>query len=264
MRFCALLLAALPLGSQWLNYREPDTPRTSDGKPNLTALAPRINGKPDLSGVWQAERPPESAGGELAKLQVDFSDLGKYAGSLFMGVKPGEEPLRPEARAIAQKRTMLDYPPTHCLPYGLPNGIFTYSFKMIQAPRELVILHEGGDPPRQIFTDGRSLPKDPQPSWMGYSVGQWQGDTLVVETIGLNDKSWLDARGNPRSEDMHIRERYHRVDFGHMDLELTIDDKTFYTRPFTIGIRLSLIPDSDILEFVCNENEKDRTHMQKP
>ena len=120
------------------------------------------------------------------------------------------------------------------------------------------------DPPRQIYTDGRSLPKDPQPAWMGYSVGNWQGDTLVVETIGFNDASWLDAFGHPRSESMRIHERYRRRDFGHMDLELTLEDPKYYTRPYTFKTELNLIPDSDVLEFVCSENEKDRTHVEKP
>ena len=123
------------------------------------------------------------------------------------------------------------------------------------------MLAEDGDPPRQIYTDGRSMPKDPQPSWMGYSVGQWQGDTLAVETVGFTDKSWLDGAGNPRSESMRITERYHRGDFGHMELDMTFDDPKYYTRPFTLKVNLRLIPDSDILEFVCGENEKDQAHF---
>ena len=121
-----------------------------------------------------------------------------------------------------------------------------------------------GDPPRQIHTDGRSLPQDPQPSWIGYSVGKWQGDTLAVDTIGFNEESWLDLFGHPRSELMRIRESYRRRDFGHMDLEVTLEDPKYYTRPFTFKTGLNLIPDSDVLEFVCGENEKDRIHTEKP
>ncbi len=114
---------------------------------------------------------------------------------------------------------------------------------MIQAPREIVILLEDGDPPRQIHTDGRSLPKDPEPSWMGYSVGKWERDTLAVETIGFNEKSWLDnGSGHPRSESMHITERYRRRDFGHMDLEVILEDPTYYTRPFTLKTQLNFDP----------------------
>jgi hypothetical protein len=126
-----------------------------------------------------------------------------------------------------------------------------------------VTLFEDGDPARQIHTDGRALPKDPQPSWMGYSVGKWEGDTLIVETIGFNEMGWLDIDGHPRSESTRIRETYHRRDFGHMDLEVTIEDPKYYTRPFTVRTTLNLIPDSDVLENVCAENEKDRAHMKQ-
>ncbi len=268
----AFLLAAtsVPLAAQWLNYPDPRTPRSKDGKPNLTAPAPRLNGKPDLSGLWQAERNPERdytsvLGNEFAGLQIDLHDITKNVLNVFWGLKPEEEPLRPEG-VTAYKRhqeTPLQYPHTQCLPDGLPADMFVMTFKMIQAPQEIVILTEIGSPPRQVYTDGRLLPKDPDPSWMGYSVGHWQGDTLVVETNGLNDKGWLDASGHPRSEAMHITERYRRRDFGHMDLEITLDDPKYYTRPFTVKTGLRLIPDSDVLEYVCAENEKDRAHLGK-
>jgi hypothetical protein len=270
-KLIAILLATtgLPLVAQWLNYPDARTPRTKDGKPNLTAPAPRMNGKPDLTGVWQAERTPESefnrvVGNDYAKLQVDFNDITKYLLNVFWGLKPEEEPLRPEAVAILKQRANLSSPYSHCLPASIPAGIFIYAFKMIQAPQEIVILFEDGDPPRQIHTDGRSLPKEPEPSWMGYSVGKWERETLAVETIGFNEKSWLDNRfGHPRSESMHITEHYRRRDFGHMDLEVTLEDPTYYTRPFTLKTQLNLIPDSDVLEFVCGENEKDRAHVDK-
>lgn len=270
MKSIAILLAitSLPLTAQWLNYPDPQSPRTKDGKPNLTAPAPRMNGKPDLTGVWQAERTPENEftrvfGNDFAKVQVDFNDLTKQAMNVFWGLKPEEEPLRPEAVAILKQRANVDGPPAACLPAGIPAGIFIYPFKMIQAPREIVILTEIGDPARQIHTDGRSLPKDPQPSWMGYSVGNWKGDTLVIDTIGISEASWVDFFGHPRSDSMRIRETYHRRDFGHMDLEVTLDDPKYYTRPFTVKTELNLIPDGDILEFVCAENEKDRRHSEK-
>jgi hypothetical protein len=271
MKLIAILLAttSLPLAAQWLDYSDARTPRTKDGKPNLTAPAPRINGKPDLSGVWQAERTPKSEfvrvlGNNFANQQVDSNDVTKSALNVFWGLKPEEQPLRPEAVAILKQRANLGSPYSRCLPAGIPDGIFIYVFKMIQAPREIVVLFEGGDPARQIHTDGRSLPKDPQPSWMGYSVGKWEGDTLAVETIGFNEESWLDAFGHPRSESMRIREAYRRRDFGHMDLEVTLEDPKYYTRPFTIKAELNLISNGDVLEFVCAENEKDRSHLGKP
>ena len=146
---------------------------------------------------------------------------------------------------------------------GVPADMFVMTFKMIQAPQEIVLLTELNSPSRQIYTDGRPLPKDPEPSWMGYSVGKWDGDTLVVETSGLNDRGWLDAFGHARSELMHITERYHRRDFGHMDLEFTFEDPKYYTRPFGLKTAVRLIPDSDLIEYVCSENEKDRSHLGK-
>ena len=270
MKMIAILLAtaSLPLVAQWLNYRDPHAPRTKDGQPNLTAPGPRINGKPDLSGVWQSERTPKAEfvrvlGNNFANQQVDLNDITKQAVDVFWGLKPEEEPLRPEAAAILKQRANVQGPGAACLPTGIPAGIFIYSFQIIQAPKEIVILNENGDPARQIHTDGRSLPKDPQPSWMGYSVGQWQGDTLAVETIGFNEASWVDLFGHPRSESMRIREAYRRRDYGHMDLEVTVEDPKYYTRTFTVKTELNLISDGDVLEFVCGENEKDRAHVKQ-
>ncbi len=269
MKSMAILLLAgvLPAAAQWLNYHDARTP-TKDGKPDLTAPAPRRNGKPDLSGVWQAERTPVSElnrflGEGYAKQQVDFNDINRYALDVFWGLKPEEEPLRPEAAAIMKQRANEEAPITRCLPSGLPMSLFVYAFKIVQAPDDIVMIMESGDPARQIHTDGRSLPEDPQPAWLGYSVGKWDGDILAVDTTGFNEKSWVDGFGHPRSETMHVRERYHRQDFGHMDLEFTIDDPKYYTRPYTFSTQLHLIPYSDVLEFVCAENEKDRVHTAK-
>ena len=270
MKFLAILLAtsALPLWAQWLNYPEAGTPRGKDGKPNLTARAPRMNGKPDLSGVWQAERTPLSEyervlGKDPGRLQVDLNDATKETANVFWGIKPEEQPLQPEALAVMKQRAGQANPVARCLPGGLPTDIFVYEFKIVQARREIVILLGEGDPSRQIYIDGRGLPRDPQPAWMGYSVGKWEGDTLAVETTGFNEESWLDGARHPRSESMHIRERYHRRDFGHMDLEVTMEDPKYYTRPIVLKTQLNLIPDSDVLEFVCNENEKDQAHRPK-
>src|SRR5262249_22477755 len=133
--------------------------------------------------------------------------------------------------------------------------------KVIQTPRLIVMIFESDSTIRQIYTDGRSLPEDPQPAWLGYSVGKWDHDTLVVETAGFNDKSWLDAFGHPHSDALRVTERYRRRDFGHMDVEMTFDDPKMYTKPFTIKFTQRLLADSDILESFCAENEKDRAHM---
>ena len=265
----ALVIATgLPLGAQWLNYPDPRTPHTHGGQPNLAAPAPHIEGKVDLSGVWQAEPTPISEftrvlGADLVKVQIDLSDITKHALDVLWGTELEDQPLRPEAASILKQRvrTPTERPLSHCLPIGLPAVMLTYGFKMIQTPQEIVVLSETGDPSRQIYIDGRSLPKEPEPSWMGSSVGKWEGDTLVVETTGFKERSWLDFIGHPRSESMRITERYRRRDFGHMDLEVIFDDPKYYTRPFTFKTGLRLIPDSDVLEFVCAENEKDRAHM---
>ena len=181
--------------------------------------------------------------------------------NVFWGIKPEEEPIRPEAASILKHHqgSPVEYPHAQCLPGSIPLAMLVFTFKMIQTPQEIVMLPETADPPRQIYTDGRSLPEDPAPSWMGDSVGKWQGDTLVVETNGLNDRGWLDGFGHPRSESMHITERYHRGDFGHMDLEIIFNDPKYYTRPFTVKTGLRLIPDSDVLEYVSAENEGPRS-----
>jgi hypothetical protein len=137
------------------------------------------------------------------------------------------------------------------------------AFKIIQTPQQLVMIGETPDPPRQIYLDGRGLPKDPDPTWMGSSAGKWEGDTLVVQTTGFKEEGWLDNAGHPRSESMLITERYHRRDFGHIDLEIRYEDAKYYTRPFANKITLHLIPDSDIIEYVCTENEKDKEHAGK-
>jgi len=256
--------------AQWLNYPDSRIPRTKDGKPNLTAPAPRLNGKPDVSGLWQAERTPEREydavlGNGFTALQPDTYNITKNVLNVFWGMKPEEEPLRPEAAAIVKHRQASPLEARHlqCLPGSIPMGLLILTFKIIQTPEEIVMLTETADPPRQIHMDGRALPKNPDPTWMGYSVGHWEGATLVVETNGLNDRAWLDGFGHPRSESMHITERYHRRDFGHMDLEITFNDPKYYTQPFTIKTGLGLIPDSDLLEYVCAENEKDRAHLGK-
>ena len=259
-----LMIAALAcIEAQSLNQREPGIPRLKDGRPNLTAPTPRLNGKPDLSGVWQAERTPVSEfarvlGPGFSANQPDYNDITKHVLNVFWDVPPAEWPLRPEAAAITQERQKSggEFPTTYCRPGSIPASMLILDFKIVQAPRQIVMLAGNGDPARQIYIDGRSLPKDPEPSWMGSSVGHWQGETLVVETIGLKDSGWLDGFGHPRSEGMRITERYRRRDFGHMDLELTFDDPKYYTRPFGFKTTLTLMPDTDVLEYVCMENQR--------
>lgn len=261
--------------AQWLNYPAPGTPRTPDGKPNLSAKAPRAsNGKPDLSGVWRTEYAPpgenERLFGDVFKDFVvpgdDPRTFSRYFLNILADFKPDEAPIRPEAAELFRKnaeRRGPDNPGTRCLPQGIPRAdILSYApFKIIQTPGLLAILYEVDNTHRQVYTDGRKLPDDPQPAWLGYSVGKWAGDTLVVDSAGFNDKSWLDSFGHPHSADLRIQERFRRRDFGHLDLQVTVEDLKMYTRPFTITATELLLPDSDILEAICNENEKDRLHL---
>ena len=266
-----LITAALAsVEAQWLNHRDPRIPRLPDGRPNLSAPAPRLSGKPDLSGLWQAERTPVNEfvrvlGPGLPAIQPDLSDITKHVINVFWDLKPDEWPLRPEAAALTAQRQKSgrDFQSAYCLPTSLPAAMLVLNFKMIQAPGEIVVVAGNGDPPRQIYIDGRSLPRDPVPSWMGSSAGQWQGETLVVETTGFQERAWLDGFGHPRSEAMRITERFRRRDVGHMDLEVTFDDPTYYTRPFGFKTTLTLIPDSDVLEYVCTENEKDSARLPR-
>lgn len=267
----ALAGAILSANAQWLNYPEPGTPLTPDGKPNLLAKAPRAsNGNPDLSGVWQIEPPPA---GEIERLYGDLGSsvvagddprtFSRYFRNLLIDFKPGEEPIRPEAAALtlAHQKTM-DTPPSHCLPLPVPGiDLIGFPFKIFQTPEALAIFYEANGVFRQIHTDGRKLPVNPFPSWMGYSTGKWEGDTLVVDTAGFNDKGWLDAAGHPRSEGLRVQERFHRRDFGYMEMQATIEDPGVLTKPVTIKFTELLIPNSDVLENFCAEGERDRAHM---
>jgi len=272
-----IVLLAGSVYAQWVNYPSPGTPRTRDGKPNLTAPAPRAsNGKPDLTGLWHVQPTPVEEmkrlfGDDLIKAAdatsvpgMELDTISKYAINILGDFKPGEEPMRPEAAKLFGQRASgaTRDPGVDCLPLGIPiSSLVSEVHKVVQTPGLIVILLEVDNAHRQIYTDGRKLPPDPQPSWLGYSVGRWEKDTLVVDTVGFNDKAWLDVLGHPRSEAMHLVERYHRRDFGHLDVEMTFDDPKMYTKPFTIKVTHQLIPDSDILEYFCAENEKDRAHQ---
>ena len=256
--------------AQWLNYPAPGTPRTRDGKPDLSAKAPRASdGRPDLSGVWQTEPVPpgESLLGKESFFVVPGDDprtFSKYFWNILADFKPAEAPIRPEAAELFRKNAASAITPaSSCVPLGIPGAdMLTYApFKIIQTRGVTVVLYEVDNTHRQIYTDGRKLPADPQPAWLGYSVGHWDGDTLVVDSAGFNDKGRLDGFGHPRSEALRVQERFHRRDFGHMDVQVTIDDPKLYLKPITVKVTELLVPDSDVLESFCNENEKDRAHL---
>jgi hypothetical protein len=241
----ALLLLALPLCAQWLDFRTPGIPRTADGKPNLTAPAPRTpDGKPDLSGVWR----PEVNAHRFDVIQ-DLKDEGIF---------------RPSAEAVFLKRVTdfrRDDPVTNCLPGG-PSEMLNGMYRIIQSPAVLAVLYEGGmGRYRQIYADGRELPKDPNPTWLGYSVGHWAGDTLVVESAGFNDRSWLDRAGHPHSEKLRVTEKFRRIDFGHIQFQITYDDPETLTKSLSFSLAVDYAADTDMLESVCNESDRNKVHM---
>ena len=253
----AAVIAGIPARTQWLNEPTAGAPRTRDGKVDMTARAPRLDGKPDLSGLWQVQGEPRAPGGLFG---LGESLNSRYFRNVLSDFSAEDAPLTPEGRARlkvnAQPSTF--NPVLNCLPDGVPHGdLLPEPFKVVHSKGVIVLLYEVETTFRQVFMDGRKLPVDPSPAWQGYSVGRWEGDTLVIDTIGFNDRSWLDARGTPHSEEMRVEERFRRRDYGHMDLKITITDPKTFTRPITFDVVLDLMPDTDLLEHYCAENEKD-------
>jgi hypothetical protein len=231
--------------AQWIHLPLPETPRTADGKPNLSAPAPKTpDGKPDLSGIWRAAE-------------------GKYLQNITGDLR--EVPFQPWAAALYKEREdslAKGRPTERCLPHGIPDAMMvrTGPWKIVQTPRVTLILFEEMNHYRQVFTDGRGFPKDPNPAWFGYSIGKWEGDTFVADTTGFNDQTWLDDPGHPHTDAMHAIERFRRPDFGHLEIDITIDDAKAYTGPWTVTARFDLLPDTELIENVC-DNEKDAQHM---
>jgi len=255
-----LLLLASCAGAQWINYPARGTPRTKDGKPSLTAHAPRArDGKPDLSGVWEALEPPLNKA--VLWKGEDFDDPSL---DLLNFMPDGARmPIRPEGEAIYRQRAetnAVGRPSGRCLPHGIPDAMLIGAqFKIVQEPGLTLILLEEFNHYRQVFADGRGHPAEMTPAWFGYSVGKWEHDTFVVDTVGFNDRTWLDDHGHPHSEALHTIERFRRRDFGHMEMQLIIDDPKYYTAPFTAMVQFHLLPDTDLIENVC-DNERDSRH----
>ena len=247
MRNRALLTAVLiatPIAAQWVHVPTSGIPRTKDGKPNLSASAPRTReGKPDLSGIWVA-----ATGKYLANIAADGIEI----------------PIQPWAAAVYkehQEQNGKGHPSERCISHGLPDyEALAIPFKLIQTTGEIAVLYEAFNHYRQIFTDGRSFPDEREPPWLGYSIGKWEGDTLVADTIGFNDETWLDDGGHPHTDALHITERFRRKDFGHMEIAVTIDDPKAYTKPWGITIPYNVLPDTELIEAIC-AHEKDMPHM---
>jgi hypothetical protein len=252
---CLLVIAALALvaiaspgsaAAQW-TYKNPSAARTPDGKPDVKAAAPRTAWETiDLSGVWQTD--------------------SKYNADLAVDLEPGDVVMLPAGRALFDQRQAnlsKDDPEGFCLAPGVPrvNGV-PFPQKIIQTPAFVVILYETRTTFRQIFLDAHhTLSSSPQPTWMGYSKGRWDGDTLVVETTGFNGRTWLDDAGHPQSERARVIERIRRPDFGHLIVEITLDDPAMYAKPWTVTQEFQLDPDGELIEYVCGENNLDIPHL---
>ena len=237
-----------PLAAQWDPWVSKNLPRLADGKVDMKAPPRRTaDGKIDLSGFWMPTNPVK----HLLNLAADL--------------KPGDVPLQPEAAKVLQERidnNGKDHPGVRCWPSGIPEKLnIPDGLKLVQTPDLMLFLHESRTIYRQVFTDGRPLPKNAQPAWMGYSVGRWEGDTFVVETINQNGRTWLDMRGLPASDALKVTERYRRPSIGSMLIDVTIDDPKTYTRPWTVQLSWTLQPDFELIESICEENNKDPVHM---
>ena len=252
MRWVAgvLLMAGASLSAQWLNVKTPGIPRTADGKPDMNAAAPKLpDGKPDLSGLWDADR--------------------SYLVNLAKDLKEDDLAMKPEALRLYNQRKdgshAKEEPDANCLPQGVPKiDAAPVPWKFLQGPRQVTILYEAFNLFREIFIDGRPFPEDPNPTWLGYSVGHYEGDALVVESRGFNGKAWLDQAGHPASEALHVTERFRRRNFGNLELTITIDDPKMYGKIWTAKENPKLLADTDLLEFNCNENERDIRHIPAP
>ena len=278
------LLAATHLTAQWVKYPTVAVPRKADGAVNMFAPAPRMtDGKPDFSGIWTTAEPnnrravvlssPQDRVGprdENAKEAETPGNPAAITGSRQManiGVDlPGGLPYQSWLVPIVKERTennAIDDPHIRCLPdnflraYGLPHML-----KFVHSPSLLVVLNEMNAGYRQVFTDARPLPKDPNPTWQGYSSAKWSGDTLVIDTVGLRDDTWIDWNGSVVTEAAKIREEMRRPDFGHLEIRVTVDDPKAYTKPWTVTIKERLIVDTELIDEICLENEKSLEHMK--
>jgi hypothetical protein len=240
-----LFLMCGSLQAQWVKVPPKNIPRTPDGKVNLSAPAPKLpDGTPDLSGIWEPSR--------------------SYVGNIAADLKE-ELPYLPATKALVEQRKTGAHanedPPAHCLPQGLPRlDSAPAPWRVVQTPGYIAVLYEAFGLWRQIFTDGRELGKEFTPTWLGYSTGKWEGDTLVVETKGFNGEAWMDQMGRPTSESTRVIERFHRKDYGHMDLQITVDDPKLYTKPWTVNQAVRLAePGLELMEYVCVD--RDLSHL---
>ena len=265
----ALVVAAAPsVLAQWPRYQLPYVPRTADGQPDLDAPTPRTpDGKPDLTGIWQNVRKPGDAPVRSVNAAF-FDDLPPTLINEFRDIGAGVTgglPLQPWAAELKQQRMAehsKDNPDAHCLPLGnVQLHTHVEPRRILQTPWLVAIIYEANYGLRQIYLDGRPAPdNDPQPWWYGYSRGRWEGETLVVETTNFRDGGWLDINGSPLTDAARTVERFRRPNYGTLEIEITVDDPKAYTRPWTVMLRQRLMVDTEMMEFICLENEKSSQH----
>ena len=265
----AVMCGSVSIAAQWIKYPTAGIPRLPDGKPNLSAPTPRMaDGKPDFSGMWFTDDAlpcPPASGNAFLECGVELG-LSRYGLNIGQGVKGGL-PYKPETQALIRRRSSensKDDPHARCMPdtflrtYGLPH----YG-KYIHAPGLLVMLNEDNAAYRQIFTDNRPFPDDPTPAWNGYSSAKWDGDTLVVNSIGFRDDLWLDMAGNFITDKAKVTERIRRPDYGHLVLDVTVDDPKAYTKPWDITLKMKIVVDTELVDEFCVENEKSSQRFGK-
>jgi hypothetical protein len=270
------LLASIPVGAQWFKYPTAGVPRKADGSVDMSAPAPRMaDGKPDFSGIWMTAEPNRrteglsSPGNAVSPREAkpidekpgDPTAIGASRQMANIGVDlPGGLPYQPWLVPIVKERTAndaIDDPHIRCLPdnflraYGLPHLL-----KFVHTPGLLVVLNEMNATYRQVFTDARPLPDDPNPSWQGYSSAKWSGDTLVIDTIGLRDDTWIDWNGSVLTQAAKVREEIRRPDFGHLEIRATVDDPKAYTKPWTVTLRQRIVVDTELVDEICLEHQK--------
>jgi hypothetical protein len=259
-----VLFAATPAHAQWQQVADESVPRNSAGEPDLTAPPPKAaDGKPDLAGVWMADADLFMEGVEFVEGEVM---LPRHLIDVMIDLEPGEVEMEPWAAELLQQRLesrgLID-PVAYCKPWGVTQHIPNLlPYKIVQTPDLVVILFEQDTVFRQIFLDGREFVEDPVPRWFGYSTGQWVDDELVVETTGFTDLTWLDFSGHPHTESLRLTERFRRRYAGHLEIETTIDDPDTYSKPFTYTVTATVMPDDDLLEFFCTDNEISSDHYQ--
>lgn len=255
----ALLLLPGAVDAQWLKYPTPGIPRLPDGKPNLAAPAPRAaDGKPDFSGMWQVATllPCD----DVRRMCTDLP-ISVQFGNIGAGMKDGL-PYQPWAKEKMANKGLADDPYTRCVTPGGPRmHLLPTMKKFVQTPAVLILLNEYNSSYRQVFMDGRPLPVDPNPTWNGYSRARWDGDTLIVDSIGYREDQWLDAAGSPLTDVAKVTERFRRPTYGRLQIEITVDDRKAYTRPWTVSVELAVVPDTEMLDSQCLENEKDVPHL---